>query len=327
MTEKTDLIVFNGSADNALSVFTIDGEIDPLLRQVRDAIDAFSADVGTPSGRKAIASMAFRVSRAKTHLDDAGKELVTTYKEIPKKIDATRKRIRDTLDAWRDEVRAPLDAWEASEKDRVRSHEDAIATLRGYGAATADHPVAQLEDWLGHADSISLDASLDEFLADYAVAKELAKAGLLAAIATRKARDEEQAELDRLRKAEAERLQMDRDAQIARAAAEKAKSDAEAAAAKIIEEAARKEREAAALVAAAEQRAVQAASQAKRDLEIQLEREAAEAARREQDRTHRGRVNCKARDALMANGFDKSQAEKIVSLIAQKVIPNVVIHY
>jgi hypothetical protein len=116
MTEIADRdLVALPLPQDALSVFTTEGAIDPYLARIREAIDAFAADPSTEAGRKEIKSFAFRIAKAKTALEAEGKRLADEQKEIPKKIDATRKRIKDTLDAWRDEVRKPVDDFEAAE--------------------------------------------------------------------------------------------------------------------------------------------------------------------------------------------------------------------
>jgi hypothetical protein len=76
--------------------------------------------------------MAYSVARTKTYIDSIGKELVSHYKEAPKKIDSVRKFARDSLDYLRDEVRKPLDEWE-NEQARLKlleeiaiAHEDAL---------------------------------------------------------------------------------------------------------------------------------------------------------------------------------------------------------
>jgi hypothetical protein len=74
--------------------------------------------VETAKSRKAIASMAYKVSQSKTILDNAGKDLVSEAKAKIKKIDMARKYSRDFLDSLRDEVRKPLTDWEEAEKEK-----------------------------------------------------------------------------------------------------------------------------------------------------------------------------------------------------------------
>lgn len=323
---------------NALTVFTTPNAIDPLLDRVRQEIDGFSADVTTDKGRKAIASMAYRVARAKTYLDDAGKALADQQKEIPKKIDACRKRIRDTLDKWRDEVRAPLTEWEEAEKTRIAEHKASIdiliglANVDGCDAATIKRRLSQAEGF-----PITEEAC-EEFLSDYAAEKDAAIASLKRSLELREKHEAEQAELARLRAAEEQRKRQEHEARIAAEAAERAKREAEARAEaerKAAEDAARREREAAERrelelklqAEAAERRAAEAEAKARREAEEKVKREAAEAERREQDKAHRSKINKAARDALMAGGLDQEAAEKAVTLIAQRSVPHVSIAY
>ena len=68
---------------NALEVFT-GKELDKLLETVRSAAISDSYDLTTDTGRKDIASRAYAVSRSKTAIDSAGKELVSEWKEKAK---------------------------------------------------------------------------------------------------------------------------------------------------------------------------------------------------------------------------------------------------
>lgn len=112
-TEK-QLIVLEKSS--ALEVFTTTSKLEQLINEVKRQVESLVADVDTAEGRKDIASLAYQVARTKTYLDGIGKDLVTEYKELPKRIDAGRKYARDTLDGLKDQVRQPLDEWEAKQK-------------------------------------------------------------------------------------------------------------------------------------------------------------------------------------------------------------------
>jgi len=99
---------------NAVEVFT-GQKLQELLAAIRAEAMAVVPDVTTTKGRDLIKSTAYKVSRSKTTIDDAGKELVSDLKKQSGIIDAARKTARDTLDALRDEVRKPLDDWEAEQ--------------------------------------------------------------------------------------------------------------------------------------------------------------------------------------------------------------------
>lgn len=336
-TTATDLVAI--PEDRALIVFTQDGAIDPLLQRIRAELDAFKADISTASGRKAVASMAYKVAQSKSRIDDAGKKLVAQQKEIPNKIDATRKRVRDTLDKWRDEVRKPLTDWEAEEDERIERIKSSMSELQGVIDDQSDRSSEIIRERLGE---VERKAITEQFYAEFTGAaaelKDKAIAALRVALERAQKREAEQVELARLRAAEAERKQKERDDQIAREAAERAKRDAEAkaeAARKAAEDATRREREAAERrelelklqAEQAERRAAEAEAKAKREAEQKATAEKAEAARREADKAHRATINKAALDALVADGIAKDTAKAVITLIAKKGVPHVSINY
>ncbi|WP_201281649.1 hypothetical protein [Methylosinus sp. Ce-a6] len=353
----------------ALAFFTTAGAVDPILAKIREEIDAFAVpDVKTKKGRDEIKSFAHKITRSKTYLEGVGKELAAAQKEIPKKIDASRRLIKDTLDKWHDEVRAPLTAWEDAEGARVDRHKEKIQWLAemciGIQAVSeADVLRAYLRD----VDSLEIGPACEEFIAEYASAKDAARARLAAAITAAEKHEAEQAELDRLRKEAAERAAKEREERIAREAAEQARQEEQRKAAEEIarkevaaraerdaieakaraerEEAERRER-AAALKAEeerlaaerrelelrrqaeeADRRAAETEARLKREAEEARAREKREAAAREADREYRAKINSAAAKAFVEAGFSDHDARAVVILIASRSIPHVTINY
>lgn len=99
-----------------MDVFTKRELITPLLEKIEHVATKETFDVNTDKGRKAIASMAYRVAQSKTYIESHGKELAAELKEIPKLVDSNRKYAKDFLDALKDKVRKPLDEWEAEQE-------------------------------------------------------------------------------------------------------------------------------------------------------------------------------------------------------------------
>ena len=284
----------------ALTVFTTEGAIDPLLEHVRREIDAFKPSIATAKGRKEIASMARRVADSKVYLESVGKKLADEQKEIPKKIDAARKRIRDTLDKWRDEVRAPLTEWEDAEEARIAKHKGAIQRLEHAGREPSDCSPVVLRAALANAQQMIIGPHLEEFEAEYARAKDGAVARLGAAIAAAERREAEAAELARLRKEAEERAERDRIAAIERAAADKARAEAEATAKAEREAAERRELD---LKLAAER-----AEREAKEREEAIVREAEEARQREALAAERGRLDAERRELELQR--EKEAAER-----------------
>lgn len=313
---------------DALSFFTEPNGSEHILARIRQEIDGFDADVSTTAGRKAIASMAYRVAQSKTYIDGVGKELVAEYKEIPKKIDASRKRIRDTLDQWRDEVRAPLTAWEQAEKDRIDKIEACLAEFQAVIDDQTDRPSDLLRERL---DELRREAITEQFYAEFsakaAELKDRAVRAVEAQLALAEKREAEAAEASRLQAEAAAKAQMEREAQIAKEAAaaaeRKAAEVAEAERKAAAEREARLQQE----KEAAERWATEAAAQAKREMEQKAARERAEQQRREDDKKHRAKINNEALAAFVSHGISDELAKQVVTLIAAREIPNVRIEY
>ena len=355
MSTETQLAIVPPK-ETALQVFQAANGLDPYLQQIRAEIDGFTPDVSTKKGRDAIASIAHKVARSKTALDNVGKELVADLKEIPKKIDAERKRMRDLLDAWKDEVRAPLNEWEQAEADRVAKHEDRITMMREFASEAGEYDTQYLTDRIAQLEAIEVGAEWEEFEAEAHRVKAATLATLQLALTKRQAYEAEQAELERLRAEAAQREQADREARIAREAAEQAQREAEQRAQAERDAAAKREADA---KAAAEQRELQlkleAEQSARRELEAQqraeqAERKAiddallavaeerrrlkeendrieAEAKAREADIAHKGAINRAALEAFIAGCMPEACAKQAVTLIAKRQIPNIQITY
>ena len=129
---------------NALAVFTVKGALAPILDKIALEVRALAPDVSSASGRRDIASLAYKISQSKTHLDSLGKDLVAEMKDLPRQIDASRKLAREYLDMLRDEIRTPLAIYEAeqAELEAARLAEVQAAALKVQ--IEIDHDVALL---------------------------------------------------------------------------------------------------------------------------------------------------------------------------------------
>ncbi|HDT5988838.1 TPA: hypothetical protein QHC21_001742 [Raoultella planticola] len=242
MSEIMDLVVIEKK--NAMAVFTNNDQLDPLIEAIEKEARSLVPDVTTKKGRDAIASMAHKVARSKTYIDNAGKDLVAELKALPKKIDESRRIARERLDALKDEVRRPLTEWEA-EQDRIKA-EEAMNAL--------------------HAEALAMNEEFDRQLA------ARIESDHEMALLMNDAFDREQAE----KKAEAERQRIAREEEIKRQAEEKAKREAAEKAQREIDAAAAREREAILAKERAERERIEAQQRAERE-----QREAAERAERE----------------------------------------------
>jgi colicin import membrane protein len=343
-------------AETALEVYQQPKGLDPYIERIRAEVTGHAPDITTRKGREAIASLAFKVRRAKSALDALGKEQVDRLKEIPKKIDAERKRMRETLDALADEVRRPLDEWERAEEARVARLKSGVEWFHLRAEENRDLDSAELRASIEEVGARVVDESWEEFEAEAHRMKARALDSLTQALAAREKYEAEQAELVRLREAEAQRLEKEREERIAREAAEDARREAEAKAQAEREASAQREAQAKAAAEKAErerleaierQKQAEARAEAERLAAEQRARDAAEAARlaeiqrqadeaarieaeqkaREADRAHKAKTNNVAVAALVAGGLTAEAAKLAVTLIAQGKVPAVRINY
>ena len=67
---------------------------EEFYEHVKREVESFVPDLSTDKGRKAIAALAFKVSRTKTAIDDAGAELKSEWLKQSQVVDESRRDIR-----------------------------------------------------------------------------------------------------------------------------------------------------------------------------------------------------------------------------------------
>ncbi len=202
--------------------------VHSLFDQIAQEARSHVLDVSTKKGRDFIASLAYKVSKSKTAVDNHGKSLVEGIKSQAKVIDSDRKFFRDSCDALRDEIRAPLTEWEEAETARINALKIRLEKLTDLGRVDQLSPSAVIADVLAEIKATTIDDSWQEFVIDSAKAKDIAIPHLENLLGLATQRETEQAELARLR-AEAEaRAKAEHEQRIADEAAARAKAHAEA---------------------------------------------------------------------------------------------------
>jgi hypothetical protein len=223
----------------ALEVFKAGGS-ETILTAIHDEVAKFVADVTTVRGRGEIASIAHKVARSKTFLDNAGKALVADLKNQVGVVDAERKRIRDDLDALKAQVRQPLDQWEEDEARRIEGLKARLGNLQVDPALLVGQTALSLAATLRTVKSIPIDDSWQEFAAAAGKAKDHSVTMLESALERQTKYEIEQMELERLRQEEQERKAREEQERLAREEQErKAREDAEKEKRRVAEEAAR----------------------------------------------------------------------------------------
>ncbi|MBN5116016.1 hypothetical protein [Stenotrophomonas maltophilia] len=301
---------------NAVEVFT-GGGLDDLLARIRAEAVTLVPNVKTVAGRKEIASIAYKVSRSKTAIDDAGKALVADLKKQTGDIDSARKKARDTLDALRDEVRKPLTDWEAEqeriERERVEAEERARAAAeeaRLAELARKEEEIRAREEAVRAAE----EAERQRVAAEQAERERVEREARLQAEAAENAKREAAAAVER-----AERE--------AREATERAAREAAEAEQRAKDAAEKAEREKAEAVAAAERRAQEEAERAERERQAQADAQRKADEARAADVEHRRSINRAAMAALIAQGISEDDAATVITAIVQGKVPAVAIRY
>lgn len=323
MSEIMDLVVIEKK--NAMAVFTNNDQLDPLIEAIEKEARSLVPDVTTKKGRDAIASMAHKVARSKTYIDNAGKDLVAELKALPKQIDESRRVVRERLDALKDEVRRPLTEWEA-EQERIKA-EEAMLALYVEALAMNEDFDRQLAARIGsdHEMALLMNDAIDREQADKAAEaerqriaheeeiKRLAAASAAREVEQRAQRErEEAAHREAVLKAQAEQAERDRIA-----AEQKAEADKQAA----IEAERRKAQEEA-------DRIRREAEQREQARLAEEKRKANEQARREADVKHRKAVGVEVVKALLANtSLTREQAIEVLTAVKDGRIPHTGISY
>ncbi len=308
--------------------FAMPDGVDVLIQRIKSEASAEVPDLTTKKGRDRIASLAYKVSKTKTLVDDFGKELVAEEKKRLALIDADRKKWRDECDKLRDEIRKPLTDWEQAEADRIQRHKDAIQKLRELSAPAMGTDSAAISGLIAQAETVTLGDHWQEFAAEAGKAKDETLAILRFNLQRRQQYESEQAELARLRAEAARREQEDadrraaeREAQRIREAEERARREAEEAAAKAradAEAAARAEREAIEAKARAEREAAERARIASEQAEARAKAEAEAAKLREQD-AERRRVESEERAKRDAQeAAERAERDRVAAVEAER---------
>jgi len=322
---------------NPVAVFTDEAKFSEFYAKLKTETAKHVPDVATRKGREAIASLAFRVTKAKTTLDKAGLGLTEDWRTKIALVNASRSKMKAELQGLADEVRAPLTAWEVAEAKRVATNEAILARMRADAVIHDDDTSATVE---ARGRSLyALTFTHPEWTEDEAATAIAERDQIVTALLharNRLAREElDRAELDKLRAEKAERDERDRiaaeeaEAERQRLAqieadrlAEVAAQEAAAAAAKRAEEDAQAAREAeakrieearaaaAAEAAAAAQRAAEEA-QAERQREHDKAIAEANAAAEEQRRADQARIDeANERAAQVAREAQEAQAKR-----------------
>ena len=359
MSETTDLAVLEIKPEQAPTLYVPNG-LNVYLDEIRNSVNEVP-DLSTAKGRARVASLAAQVSRSKTAIEKPGRDYLKRLKELPKEVESELRRFVSECDAIRDETRRPLTEWEQAEDERKQTLQQRLAGLRALADVIDDAgnylPSTDIQARLSEAKAVTLDDTWQEIATEAGVAKDATVQKLEAAVIVAKQREDQAAELERLRKEAEEKARRDHEEKLKREAVEEANRQAELKQQQERDAAAQRERDLQAVADLAEQnhlaaiqqaeqekqlaaqraeqdkqRAVeeerQRAAEAERNRKDEEKRIADEAAARAADKEHRKAINNSAKDGLIASaGLTEEQAIAVITAIAKGNIPHTSITY
>lgn len=334
-------------------------KVDAILSKITEEAKAVKYDITTVAGRREVASLAYKIAQSKTFMDECGKKLGEDAKKTLDTINAERKKIRDTLDTLKEQIRQPLTEWEKQDEARKtrlktglqtieKASQDFVRDWQQKSMADFDQALANL------AESKNLD--WEDYAEDAETIIRIAEERVTTTRGNKKAYDEQQEELRLLRvekeerdKAEAERLEIERNQAWIKADLEAKAKQAEAAKR---EEADREQKrierekqvaiEKEAAIAKekqdADRRVKEAEEKAQRDKDAAVEKERQRAfnehiakeeaeKKRQLNLKHRAKINNEVLKALMAQGTDEELSKKIITAIVSGMVPHTKISY
>jgi len=109
----------------AVDIYT-KGGVEPIMEAITAEVRNFKPDTSTDKGRKEIASLSGKVSKAKAAMERAADTLTEEAKALVKSVNTVKKDISERCAALRDEARQPLSEYEA-EQERIKELENIAA--------------------------------------------------------------------------------------------------------------------------------------------------------------------------------------------------------
>lgn len=263
-------------------MFKAQNGLDPLLAEIEAKALAMVKDLdpSVKKDRDLMKSAAYKVSQSKAEIDRLGKALTETQRKEIEAVNAGRSVADKFLTALRDKVKKAADDWEAAEELRVSNIKLAIAQLRNHGM-TQDDDSATIKAKAEELKAVEIGDTFGDMKALAIGSVEAALGELRMAYAAAKRREDDAAELAKLRaeaeaRADADRIRVEKEAAEIEAKAAEARATAER------EAAAKREAERAAQIEADKIEAARVASaQAEAKAKADAEKAARDAAERE----------------------------------------------
>jgi colicin import membrane protein len=313
MSENTELLIIEDiSEDRWPSVFG-QNSLKQFSDKVREVVSKQIPELDSLDGRKAIASLAAKVSSSKIAVEKPGRAYLKKIKELPKTIEDELREFVKEMDLLRDETRKPLTHWEAEQAaiEAKRLADEAAKALAIQIAS--DHEIALLmyADYLRKLE--------EKFRAD--AQEKIEYEQRIAAEAAAKA----------TRDAEEKAAQVQREHDMAVEKAKREKIEAEMREARVIADAKEAARKAEIDAARKQAEAVEAERVRNENEKLRLERikrdEVLAQEKAARNKEHQKKINNAILASLVEFGLSEENSKLLISKIAKEKIPYVSINY
>jgi hypothetical protein len=331
-------------------------EYNEFRNQVAELVKTNQAiifDYETDKGEKDARSYVYKLRQSKSAIDKKRKELGEDLVARKRLIDGEAKQLIETVDNMIDVHMKPLEEKAEREAKRLAKIQEILNEIKSFdiycnsrlfSSSDIQDASNKLQD-LDVKGSQSNEIAKQALLSALSVAFDEAKEREAAEAEAERLRIEQQAELEALRKAQAERDVKDaadkaereriaNEKRIAKEAIEKAQKVIEAEAQRKIDQANQLRIKAELEAAKAKQDAIDAENERKRQADLAEQKHIAEEQekiaaqrKREADIEHRKTINNAAVACFVSEGFSDADAKNIVTLIAKSVIANIIIKY
>lgn len=206
-------------ADKMLILFQTENGFDPLIDRMRNQAraEAKNHDPETAKGREALKSLAYKVSKTLREIERQGHAATETLRKQVAAANAGKTAAMLALAELRDEIKRPAIEFEEREEARIEAHKVRLASL-AVPAEILSMTSDQIEADIDRVEAISIATGWEEFQADAAIAKDSTLTALRGALQAALKREAEAAELEELRreraaKAEAEAKRIEEEAE------------------------------------------------------------------------------------------------------------------
>lgn len=338
-------------------------EFELKLQDFKDKYDDVVYDLTVPEQEKQARSDKRSIGKVLSKLDSVHKALKAPLKEKVDLIDGRRKEIKDQLLEVQEKIKGQIISHDKAIEEHAEMLQGKVDNILLLGDASqySDLAILDSKHWancISSLKNINVDDSYEDRKADATLAKVETFEKLEIRLEARINYEEEQAELERLRKESVERERADREEKIRQEAKEKADFEAEDARIKAeeqaekekkeaakkaqdeIDNANRKQQEAEEAEARAKTEAKDKAEKAAREEREKIEREQAEKERKEKlerdkeqakknKAKHRNKIEKEANVSLVEVVFelDDAHAEPIIEAIKEGKIKHISINY